>query len=72
VTRLTVSAMVDTRALGSEDGLTDVERERYTALIRDAIGFDEARRWRRKFFPRSRRLGRKNRQRKIMTARRAG
>ncbi len=43
VTRLTVSAMVDTRATGSEDGLSDAERERYTALIRDAIGFDEAR-----------------------------
>ncbi|MDZ4675831.1 MAG: flagellar basal-body MS-ring/collar protein FliF [Gemmatimonadota bacterium] len=43
VTRLTVSAMVDTRALGSEDGLTDIDRDRYTSLIRDAIGFDEAR-----------------------------
>lgn len=43
LTRVTVSAMVDTRALGSEDGLTDTERERYTALIRDAIGYDEAR-----------------------------
>jgi flagellar M-ring protein FliF len=43
VKRLTVSAMVDTRAIGSEDGLSETDRERYASLIRDAIGFDEAR-----------------------------
>lgn len=43
VTRLTVSAMVDSRALGSEGTLQDAERERLASVIRDAIGFDEAR-----------------------------
>jgi flagellar M-ring protein FliF len=43
VTRLTVSAMVDSRALGSEGTLQDADRERLASVIRDAIGYDEAR-----------------------------
>jgi flagellar M-ring protein FliF len=43
VTRLTVSAMVDSRALGSEGTLQDADRERLAGVIRDAIGYDEAR-----------------------------
>jgi len=43
VTRLTVSALVDTRALGSDGTLQDADRERLAGVIRDAIGFDEAR-----------------------------
>lgn len=43
VTRLTVSAMVDTRSLGAAGELGDTDRDRFTALIRDAIGYDEAR-----------------------------
>lgn len=43
VTRLTVSAMVDSRALGSEGTLQDADRERLETVIRDAIGYDEAR-----------------------------
>ena len=43
VTRLTVSALVDTRALGSDGTLQDADRERLAGVIRDAVGFDEAR-----------------------------
>ncbi|MDX2208419.1 MAG: flagellar basal-body MS-ring/collar protein FliF [Gemmatimonadales bacterium] len=43
VTRLTVSAMVDSRALGSEGTMQDADRERLETVIRDAIGYDEAR-----------------------------
>jgi flagellar M-ring protein FliF len=43
VTRLTVSAMVDSRALGSDGSLQDADRDRLADLIRDAIGIDSAR-----------------------------
>lgn len=43
VTRLTVSALVDSRALGSEGTLQDSDRERLAGVIRDAIGYDESR-----------------------------
>lgn len=43
VTRLTVSALVDTKALGSEGTLLDADRERFAGVIRDAIGYDSAR-----------------------------
>jgi flagellar M-ring protein FliF len=43
VTRLTVSALVDSRALGSDGTLQDADRERYAGVIRDAIGYDESR-----------------------------
>lgn len=43
VTRLTVSALLDTRALGSEGTLQDADRERFAGVIRDAIGYDSTR-----------------------------
>jgi flagellar M-ring protein FliF len=43
VTQLTVSALVDTKALGSEGTLQETDRERLAGVVRDAIGFDESR-----------------------------
>src|SRR5690606_30790329 len=43
VTRLTVSAMVDSRRGEGGGEMLDSEQEQIAAIIRDAIGFDESR-----------------------------
>ncbi|MES2305363.1 MAG: flagellar basal-body MS-ring/collar protein FliF [Gemmatimonadota bacterium] len=43
VTRLTVSAMVNSRALGTEGAVQDAQRAQLERLIRDAVGADSAR-----------------------------
>ncbi len=43
VTRLTVSALVDSRRSGSGGEMLDSDRAQLEGIIRDAIGFDEAR-----------------------------
>lgn len=43
VTRLTVSAMVNSRALGTEGAVQDAQRSQLERLIRDAVGADSAR-----------------------------
>ena len=48
IRRLSVAVLVDDSPIESEDGttssaLSDAEIERYTALIKEAVGFDEAR-----------------------------